>query len=78
MCGNEFDATRQLVNGRFQYRRTGVLGMEKNSQGALPVTLALQQLDVNITGTLQHPVFAPSYDLAPRAGSTYPSAKSIL
>jgi hypothetical protein len=68
MCGNQFDATRQLVNGQFQYRRTGVLGLEKNSQGAVPVTLVLQQLEVNIKGSMQDSIFASSYDLVPRAG----------
>jgi len=32
MCGREFDATRQLVNGAWHYRRSGVLvrkGMRK-------------------------------------------------
>lgn len=31
MCGGEFDATRQLVNGEWHYRRSGVLGAEKNA-----------------------------------------------
>jgi hypothetical protein len=78
MCGNEFDATRQLVNGQFHYRRTGVLGLEKNSQGAVPVTLVLQQLEVNVKGSLQNAVFAPSYDLVPRAGVNLPPCEVDL
>jgi hypothetical protein len=78
MCGNEFDATRQLVNGRFQYRRTGVLGLEENSQGAVPVTLVLQQLDVNVKSARQNAVFAPSYDLVPRAGVNLPECEVDL
>ena len=50
LCGNTFDATRQLVSGEFRYRRTGVLGIEKNAQGAVPVALLLQQLEVNLHG----------------------------
>jgi hypothetical protein len=30
LCGEAFDGTRQLVNGVLHYRRTGVLGLEKN------------------------------------------------
>jgi hypothetical protein len=75
MCGNEFDATRQLVNGRFHYRRTGVLGLEKNSQGAVPVALVLQQLDANLTTAGQNAVFAPSYDLVPHAGVNLPKCE---
>jgi hypothetical protein len=78
LCGNEFDATRQLVNGRFEYRRTGVLGLEKNSQGAVPVTLVLQQLDVNVNSARQNRVFAPSYDLVPRAGVDLPECEVDL
>src|ERR1039458_6036068 len=37
LCGREFDATRQLVNGTWHYRRSGVLGAERNAQGAVPV-----------------------------------------
>ena len=48
LCGSEFDATRQLVNGVLHYRRTGILGVEKNTQGAVPVALVLQQLHINV------------------------------
>jgi hypothetical protein len=52
LCGATFDGTRQLVNGPFHYRRTGVLGLEKNSQGAIPVALVLQQLDIALRYSL--------------------------
>ena len=68
MCGSGFNGTRQLVDGGFQYRRTGVLGLEKNSQGAVPVVLALQQLEINLSGMRSGNVFAPSYDLVPLGG----------
>lgn len=70
MCGAEFNGTRQLVDGGFQYRRTGVLGLEKNSQGAVPVVLALQQLEINLSGVRSSDVFAPSYDLVPAVGGS--------
>ena len=68
LCGTEFDATRQLVKGVLHYRRTGVLGLEKNTMGAVPVVLVLQQLENNLDGVLHNGVYAPSYDLEPRAG----------
>jgi len=72
LCGSGFDATRQLVGGVFHYRRTGVLGLERNTQGAIPVTLALQQLYINLP---RPSIYAPSYDLAPNAGVDLPSCE---
>jgi hypothetical protein len=63
LCGSEFDATRQLVEGQFHYRRTGVLGLEKNTQGAIPVALTLQQLAVNLRGLGRESIYAVSQDL---------------
>ena len=68
LCGRNFDGTRQLVNGVFHYRRTGVLGLERNTQGAVPVALVLQQLSVNLGSFGQNVVYAPSYDLVPHDG----------
>lgn len=65
-CGNSFDATRQLVEGEFAYRRSGVLGLEKNAMGAVPVALLLQQLSVNVMGSLSDCIFGYSYDLTPK------------
>jgi hypothetical protein len=76
LCGSPFDATRQLVDERLHYRRTGVLGLEKNSQGAIPVALVLQQLDVNLSGI--RAMYAPSYDLAPNAGVDLPPCEVDL
>ena len=56
MCGREFDATRQLVNAEWRYRRSGVLGAERNAQGAVPVALTLQQLDANFRSTFRNHV----------------------
>ena len=71
MCGNNYDATRQIVGGEFRYRRTGVLGIEKNTQGAVPAALLLQQLGINLRG--YHKVaLVPSYDLEPLAGVNLP------
>lgn len=62
LCGQEYDATRQLVSGVWHYRRSGVLGAERNAQGAIPVALTLQQLAT----TLHDGVYSPSLDLTKR------------
>jgi hypothetical protein len=42
-----------------------VLGLEKNTQGAVPVTLLLQQLKVNISSLSGDAILSSSYDLNP-------------
>jgi hypothetical protein len=68
LCGNEFDATRQLIDEKWSYRRSGVLGLEKNVQGAVPVVLTLQQLDANDNG-LSSRLYSASLDLIPKDGT---------
>lgn len=71
LCGQEYDATRQLVEETWGYRRSGILGLEKNTQGAVPVALVLQQLDVNSNHmTPKH--YASSLDLTPKNGDGEP------
>jgi hypothetical protein len=65
MCGREFDATRQLVNAEWHYRRSGLLGRERNSQGAVPVILTLQQLENNLGHSFRHHHYSTSLDLKP-------------
>lgn len=72
MCGDEFDATRQLVDGTFHYRRTGVLGLERNTQGAVPVTLVLEQLMRHLRPRLSGGIYVPSQDLRPKPGVDLP------
>ncbi|MCE0483124.1 MAG: hypothetical protein LV479_02675 [Methylacidiphilales bacterium] len=48
LCGHVHDATRQLVDCDWQYRRSGILGVERNVMGAIPVVLTLQQLETNM------------------------------
>jgi hypothetical protein len=71
LCGSDFDATRQLVDGVYHYRRTGVLGLEKHSQGAT----VLEQLTRSIRGPGRDAVYAPSYDLRPKPGVDVPSCE---
>ena len=61
LCGRRFDTARQLVSGEWRYRRSGVLGYEKNVKGAVPVALTLQQLSTCLGG-----VYSPSIDLVPK------------
>ena len=75
-CGTEFDATRQLVGAEFRYRRTGILGFEKNSQGAVPVSLLLQQLMVNFDSPEYDGAYLPSFDLSPKAGVQLPTCET--
>ncbi len=74
MCGREFDATRQLVDGVWHYRRSGVLGAERNAQGAIPVVLTLQQFEVNLSG-FRKGVYSPSLDLVPKQGTDLPKCE---
>lgn len=64
LCGSEFDATRQLIDERWAYRRSGVLGLEKNNQGAVPVVLTLQQLDASVG--MRPRLYSPSLELTPK------------
>jgi len=73
LCGREFDATRQLINEDWQYRRSGVLGKERNAQGAIPVILTLQQFKVNLPG-FKH-LYSPSLDLVPKSGFNLPKCE---
>lgn len=65
MCGETFDATTQLVRNKWAFRRSGVLGTERNAQGAIPVALTLQQLDTNMTFGLKRRSYSVSLDLTP-------------
>ena len=69
LCGHEHDATRQLISGVWHYRRSGVLGAERNAQGAVPVALTLQQLETNLGGGLRDGVYSASLDLTKKGHS---------
>lgn len=72
MCGREFDATRQLVTGETHYRRSGVLGAERNAQGSVPVALTLQQLEINLGHGFHEHAYTTSLDLAPIDSTALP------
>jgi hypothetical protein len=69
LCGHEHNVTRNLTNmNQLHYRRSGVLGVEKNAQGAVPVCLTLQQLSTNLSSGLGKSLYSPSLDLTPKPG----------
>ena len=70
MCGKTYDATSQLVQSEWCYRRSGVLGAERNAQGAIPVALILQQLDANLGG-MSHQ-YTVSLELEATKGQVFP------
>jgi len=72
LCGSAFEATRQLVGSEYRYRRSGVLGLERNAQGAVPVALVLQQLSTALDGIGHRAVYGISYDLNPKPGINLP------
>jgi hypothetical protein len=74
-CGDEYNATRQLANTEFRYRRSGVLGAERNAQGAVPVALTLQQLDSNLSHVFHGSAYCPSLSLAPASGNDLPECE---
>jgi hypothetical protein len=72
MCGREFDSSRQLVDTEWYYRRSGVMGAERNAQGAVPVTLTLQQLNANFHSSFRENSYSLSLDLIPKNGAALP------
>jgi len=75
MCGREFNATRQLVTGPCYYRRSGVLGAERNAQGSVPVILVLQQLQINFSHGLRNNMYTTSLDLVPESSTDLPECE---
>ena len=62
LCGHEHAITRQLADGEWSYRRSGVFGIQRNNQGAVPVALTFQQLDTQLGHTMSHSIYSPSLD----------------
>ena len=70
LCGYSFDSSRQLVNADWHYRKSGLIGKEKHSLGAIPVTLVLQQLDTNLFGSSDNTLYTTSHNLIAKEGTT--------
>lgn len=75
LCGRDYDATRQLVAGPCHYRRSGVLGAERNAQGAVPVALTLQQLDTVLGRGIATSMYTTSLDLKPNTDASLPTCE---
>lgn len=67
-CGTGFDATRQLVETAMTFRRSGLLGIQRDAQGAVPVALVLQQLANNLGHLGNDALFLPSIELVEDGG----------
>ncbi|MFJ2427622.1 hypothetical protein [Pseudomonas sp. NPDC087804] len=65
LCGYTFNATQQLMKNEWAFRRSGLLGAERNIQGAIPVALTLQQLDTTFTHGFSRSSYITSLDLIP-------------
>lgn len=65
-CGQRFNATPQLKDGAWAYRRSGLFGREDHQQGAIPVALTLQQLDTVLSWGA---VFVTSMTIESTAGA---------
>ncbi len=69
-CGATIDTPKQLLEGELTYRRSGLLGIERNLQGAIPVALVLQQLAVNaFHGPFSSTIYSTSLDISAVDGS---------
>lgn len=69
LCGHVHDVSRQLTDqDEWRFRRSGVLGAEKNAQGAVPVSLTLDFLGEELGSGLRDGVYSPSLDLKPKEG----------
>ncbi len=63
-CGATIDTPKQLLERELTYRRSGLLGIERNLQGAIPVALVLQQLALNaFHGPTSSAIYSPSLDI---------------
>ena len=65
-CGQRSNATSQLKDGAWSYRRSGLFGREDHQQGAIPVALTLQQLDTVLSSET---VFVTSMTIESSTGS---------
>jgi len=67
LCGARFLASRQLIEGGFTFRRSGLLGLERNLHGAIPVALTLHQLYIHLG---RHDgIYSVSLDLVAKEGA---------
>ena len=75
LCGSGYDATRQLLDSKWAFRRSGLMGSERNAQGAVPVALTLQQLDTTFQGSFRRSTYSTSLDLRAAENSGLPNCE---
>ena len=51
-CGHHFDATRQLKDRDWRYRRSGLFGRDDHQEGSIPVALSIQQMDTTLRDSM--------------------------
>ena len=68
-CGNRFNCTRQLSKDPWQYRKSGLFGLDNNQEGGVPVALTLQQLDTLLSHR-SSALLMTSFDLTQRSGDS--------
>lgn len=72
-CGHVFNASPQLRDKDWAFRRSGLFGRADNQEGAVPVTLTLQQL--MRVHSLGDGIYTTAMDLKPK-GATIPSCET--
>lgn len=75
LCGYGYDATEQLIDLKWRFRRSGVLGAERSAQGAVPVALTLQQLGTTLESVTRGSMYSPSLDVKPTEGVALPECE---
>ncbi|MEY8213064.1 MAG: hypothetical protein RPR97_01135 [Colwellia sp.] len=69
LCGSNNNVSRELADlNQWHFRRTGIMGVEKNAQGAVPVCLTLQQLDTHFNSSFSTNIYCPSINLTKSVG----------
>jgi hypothetical protein len=64
-CGNSFNASPQLRDKAWAFRRSGLFGRDDHQEGAIPVILTLQQL-TNMIWMHGPTIFTCAMNLEPR------------
>jgi hypothetical protein len=78
VCGAKFNVLRQLKTRDWQYRRSGIFGLDNNQEGSIPVALTLQQLHAQLQLLHGNCLFLPNMKLQPANGSVAPCETDIF
>lgn len=75
-CGQTFDVTPQLKDRDWAFRGSGLFGRDDNQEGAIPVALALQQLDANLWDS--EAVYSTGMELRWKRGGRRPAEVDLV